>query len=175
LLTPITTTVPNGVDYLGGASAVYTSNIALVDDLHNYYAAYFNDDWKLAKKLTLNLGLRWEHFGLPLENHGRQANFVPGAPNNGAEYLIPDSQINRNFPLSPSVYSLFAMDGIAIKFDKIGPLVKSRILTLRRASVCLSSLAEIGGAWRVRGILADSKTRTETIRATVIPTSSTSL
>ncbi|HKT10513.1 MAG TPA: carboxypeptidase-like regulatory domain-containing protein [Terriglobia bacterium] len=118
LLTPITTTVPNGVDYLGGASDVYTSNIALVDDLHNYYAAYFNDDWKLAKKLTLNLGLRWEHFGLPMENHGRQANFVPGAPNNGAEYLIPDSEINRNFQLSPSVYSLFATDGIAIKFDK---------------------------------------------------------
>lgn len=118
LLTPITTTVPNGVDYLGGASAVYTSNIALVDDLHNYYAAYFNDDWKLTKKLTLNLGLRWEHFGLPLENHGRQANFIPGAPGSGAEYLIPDSEINRNFPLSPSVYSLFAADGIAIKFDK---------------------------------------------------------
>ena len=118
VLTPITTTVPNGVDYLGGASEVQTSNIALVDDLHNYYAAYFNDDWKLAKKLTLNLGLRWEHFGLPLENHGRQANFVPGAPGSGAEYLIPDSEINRNFPISPSVYSLFAMDGIAIKFDK---------------------------------------------------------
>jgi hypothetical protein len=118
LLTPITTTVPNGVDYLGGASEVYTSNIALVDDLHNYYAAYFNDDWKLAKRLTLNLGLRWEHFGLPKENHGRQANFVPGTPGSGAEYLIPDSEINRNFPISPSVYSLFAMDGIAIKFDK---------------------------------------------------------
>lgn len=118
LLTPTTTNVPNGVDYLGGASEVYTSNIALVDDLHNYYAAYFQDDWKLTKKLTLNLGLRWEHFGLPLENHGRQANFVPGAPGNGAEYLIPDSQINRNFQLSPSVYSLFASDGIAIKFDK---------------------------------------------------------
>lgn len=118
LLTPTTTNVPNGIDYLGGASEVYTSNIALVDDLHNYYAAYFQDDWKLTKKLTLNLGLRWEHFGLPLENHGRQANFVPGAPGNGAEYLIPDSQINRNFQLSPSVYSLFASDGIAIKFDK---------------------------------------------------------
>ncbi|HET9177888.1 MAG TPA: carboxypeptidase-like regulatory domain-containing protein [Terriglobia bacterium] len=118
LLTPITTTVPNGVDYLGGASEVQTSNIALVDDLHNYYAAYFNDDWKLTKKLTLNLGLRWEHFGLPLENHGRQANFVPGTPGSGAEYLIPDSEINRNFQLSPSVYSLFAADGIAIKFDK---------------------------------------------------------
>ena len=118
LLTPTTTNVPNGVDYLGGTSEVYTSNIALVDDLHNYYAAYFNDDWKLTKKLTLNLGLRWEHFGLPLENHGRQANFIPGAPGNGAEYLIPDSQINRNMQLAPSVYSLFAADGIALKFDK---------------------------------------------------------
>ena len=118
LLTPTASTVPNGVDNLGGASSVFTSNIALVDDLHNYYAAYFQDDWKLTKKLTLNLGLRWEHFGLPVENHGRQANFVPGTPFNGAEYLFPDSQINRNMQLAPSFYDLLAMDGIAIKYDK---------------------------------------------------------
>ncbi|HEV2248070.1 MAG TPA: carboxypeptidase-like regulatory domain-containing protein [Terriglobia bacterium] len=119
LLSPVPSTVPNGVDNLGGASSVYTSNIALVDDLHNYYSAYFNDDWKLAKKLTLNFGLRWEHFGLPLENHGRQANFVPGTPFQGAEYLVPDSEINRNlFGTTTSFNSVLAQDGIDLKFDK---------------------------------------------------------
>jgi hypothetical protein len=120
LLSPIPATVSNGIDNVGGASAVFTSNIALVDDLHNYYATYFQDDWKLTPKLTLNLGLRWEHFGLPVENHGRQANFVPGPPGNGAAYLLPDSTKNRN--LAPSLSSFFStlnMDGIAAPmFDK---------------------------------------------------------
>lgn len=118
LLPPIPSTVPNGVDNVGGASSVFTSNIALVDDVHDYYAAYFQDDWKLTPKLTLNLGLRWEHFGLPEEVHGRQANFVPGIPFKTAAYLLPDSPKDRNLALSPSVLSTLAQDGIALKFVK---------------------------------------------------------
>lgn len=127
LVSPTPTTVPNGVDFVGGANSVFTSNLGLQDDLHNYYAAYFNDDWKLTKKLTFNLGLRWEHFGLPVEHHGRQANFIPGVPFKTAEYLVPDSTINRNiFATTASFNQVLAQDGIALMFDKNWALAEAQ-------------------------------------------------
>ena len=130
LLTPIAASVPGGSDFVGGADTVYTSNIALVDDLHNYYGTYFQDDWKISPKLTLNLGLRYEHFGLPNEVHGRQANFVPATPcyppstsAGCAQYLVPDSQKNQSLwaTFSPSVApngftAALATDGINLQF-----------------------------------------------------------
>jgi len=89
LLTPGPTTVPGGVDNVGGADAVFASNIANTDNGHNYYGLYFQDDWKITSKLTLNLGVRWDHFGFVEENFGAQANFLPGTPGSGAQYLIP--------------------------------------------------------------------------------------
>jgi hypothetical protein len=35
--------------------------LPLTDVLQNRWAAYFTDDWKVSKKLTVNLGIRWEY------------------------------------------------------------------------------------------------------------------
>jgi carboxypeptidase family protein len=48
----------------------------------NEMAAFFQDNWKLSRRLTLNLGLRWEFFGVPSPRRDKQDfNFVfgPGA------------------------------------------------------------------------------------------------
>jgi hypothetical protein len=37
---------------------------------------YFQDDWRIGSKLTLNIGLRHEYFGLPTERDGLQGRYV---------------------------------------------------------------------------------------------------
>jgi hypothetical protein len=39
-----------------------------------YGAAYFQDDYRLRRDFTLNVGLRWEYWSNPTEAHGRIAN-----------------------------------------------------------------------------------------------------
>lgn len=68
---------PNGFSYSGGSDGVFASNIATTHDQRIYFATYFQDDWKMTPKLTLNLGVRWDYFGPINEVGGAQANFVP--------------------------------------------------------------------------------------------------
>jgi len=39
---------------------------------HHYYAFFFNDDWKLTPRLTLNLGVRWDYETPVRERYDRQ-------------------------------------------------------------------------------------------------------
>ena len=117
LLTPTTATVAGGINYVGGSDAVFVSNFSPTDDGHNYWAAYFQDDWKVTSKLTVNLGLRWEHFGQVVENHGRQANFLPNqVPGATAQYLEPDNGKNQAIDVNPQFPALLTTDNIALKF-----------------------------------------------------------
>ncbi len=123
LLTPATSAVPGGIDYVGGADSVFVSNFSPTDDGHNYWAGYFQDDWKVSSKLTVNLGLRWEHFGQVVENHGRQANFLPNqVPGGSAQYLEPNNGKNQAIDVNPAFPALLAKDGIALKYTNLLPL-----------------------------------------------------
>jgi hypothetical protein len=114
LLTPIATTVANGVDYVGGPDTVFLSNISLTDNGRDYYGIYINDDWKVSPKLTVNLGLRWDFFGLIIEHHANQANFVPGGPPINAPMFLMTAEGNTA-QLSNSFTTLLAQDGIELK------------------------------------------------------------
>ncbi|MGH9398094.1 MAG: TonB-dependent receptor domain-containing protein [Terriglobia bacterium] len=115
LLAPMASTVPSGFNNVGGADSAVASNFTGPDDQRHYYGAYFQDDWKTTPKLTLNFGLRWEFFGQVRETYGAQANLIPGAPGNGAEYLITSQR--RNNPLSPSFPATLAKDGIKLGYS----------------------------------------------------------
>ena len=92
--------VPGAAPYDGGSDQIYASNNARTDDGKNYWGAYFEDDFKVSPKLTVNLGLRWDYFGQTFERFGAQANLIPGINGAAATYLIPIQR--ENSVLSPS-------------------------------------------------------------------------
>jgi hypothetical protein len=54
----------------GGAGNAYRHYIMKDSNI------FFNDDWKFSKRLTLNLGLRWERYGAPTEANNIIAQFT---------------------------------------------------------------------------------------------------
>ncbi len=62
------------------SGSIYTST--KLTQFASYYGVYIQDDYRIAPKLTLNLGLRWEHeTGLQEVNNGILVNFDGSATN----------------------------------------------------------------------------------------------
>ena len=53
------------------------NNLHNVDYTRKNYAAFAQNDWRVTHRLTLNLGLRYEFFGVVKERFDSQANFNP--------------------------------------------------------------------------------------------------
>ena len=70
---------------LGQASGGSTMTPRWVDMRWRYHAMYFQDDWRVSPKLTLNLGLRYEFNLPPLIGGDKCSDFSPTTPNPAAD------------------------------------------------------------------------------------------
>jgi hypothetical protein len=85
-----------------------------------YFAPYFQDDWRVTERLTVNLGLRWDYRNVPYETNNRMAwrnldygpggllvadqSLAEGGIVDGAYYELAD----RRSPENPDRFKVFA-------------------------------------------------------------------
>jgi Carboxypeptidase regulatory-like domain/TonB dependent receptor len=125
LLTPIPATVAGASDFVGGADEVQASNIANTDMNRPYWGLYFQDDYHVTSKLTLNLGLRWEYFGQIVERYGAQSNFLPSSLSGPSSFLLTKQRCNT--PLSADFDAAAAADNIDIVCSGVSGLGHSQL------------------------------------------------
>lgn len=88
-------------DFLLGYANSYTE-LAVQDSGHwnnQSWAAYFQDNWRVNKRLTLNLGLRWDGVPHTYEANNRMANFYPNLYDpSKAAVILPAGDISPSSP-----------------------------------------------------------------------------
>jgi hypothetical protein len=63
---------------------------------HKIFEPYFQDDWRITDRLTLNLGLRISMFGTSRDAKKQAFNFDPAAFVPGASFINPDGSVGGN-------------------------------------------------------------------------------
>jgi len=68
----------------------------------NRWSAYFLDDFKVSRKLTMNIGLRWDLFQVPLDSFGAwrtlRLDILSDSPRGRVPTVIPEVN-TKNFPI----------------------------------------------------------------------------
>ena len=90
---------------LGTANTVTTGTIAQFAQRAWYLGGYFQDDWTVSDRLTLNLGVRYEYQSPFIETQNRMSNFItdPGDPLFGHMILAGDPRKPRGLVTASSI------------------------------------------------------------------------
>ncbi len=73
-------------------------------DRYKIFEPFFQDDWRITRKLTLNLGLRWSFYGRYQEKFDKEFNFSPAA------YVPPTGPVL--WPYTDPNYSQLLLPGV---------------------------------------------------------------
>ena len=85
-----------------------------------YFAPYFQDDWRVNSRLTVNLGVRWDYRNVPYESRNRMAwrnlDYAPGGLLVADETLVDGGIVDgayyelagRRSPENPDRFKVFA-------------------------------------------------------------------
>ncbi|MBT9332325.1 TonB-dependent receptor [Paracidobacterium acidisoli] len=114
LLSPSGSYAPGLGYYEGGPQQVVLSTANFINSQRWYNAAFFQDDWKITPKLTLNLGLRWDKYGATKEMNDHQTNLVGSGAGNGPGGIlyVPKSTCSS---LPNNFVQLLTKDSISLK------------------------------------------------------------
>ena len=106
---------------LGAIDTGQISTTNFISSTKQGYAAYFQDNWKVTPKLTLNLGVRYELFSPIGEQFGRQSNFNL----DNLTLYIPTGP-NQNTPLPPNFNAPVTVNGVTFPALFKTPITVSR-------------------------------------------------
>jgi hypothetical protein len=93
----------NFTQLLGGVGTEADTQFGVTDKQFrmNDISWYLADDWRVSRRLTLNLGVRWDWYGWPTERDGRIGNFdfeaLTNTENPVAAFVVPANVQNTGF------------------------------------------------------------------------------
>jgi Carboxypeptidase regulatory-like domain len=126
-----TNTGNGAADFLVDQMDTATVGTGIVQDNARWYrAAYAEDNWRITRSLTVNLGVRYDYYQPYVEAGNRQGNFIPitRAPATGtAVFLLPKS-IQNQYPFSPTFQKILTKDNVAVQYTSSRSLVTSQLL-----------------------------------------------
>ncbi len=98
-----------------------------LDFFHWTRGAYIQDDWRATRKLTLNLGMRYDNFQPVTEVGGLYANFDihPQGPGQ-ATATLTYTKSQQNIQLSPNFVNLMAANNVPIQYSGNRSLVNAQ-------------------------------------------------